>query len=70
MFIDIEQIGNNIKAIRNRKGITLRELSEKSGVHHNTIASLEKTGNSTLYVFLQIAKALEMPPGELLKIKE
>ena len=57
------QMNNNIKEIRERKGMTRKELSEKSGIHYKKITDYEnnyiKIENVTIGNLERIAKALE-----------
>ena len=57
-------IGKNIKSITKDKGITLLELSKKSGVPINTIYTLtrEDPKSATLRTIDRLAEALA-PPG-------
>lgn len=53
---------NELKEIRKKKGLTLQELSDKSGVHLQTIFALEsgKTPSDKIFIgtLLKLAKAL------------
>ena len=35
------EVGNRIAEIRKKKGLTQRELAEKSGIHYSNIAKIE-----------------------------
>ncbi|MDU4953444.1 helix-turn-helix transcriptional regulator [Clostridium sp.] len=54
---------NKIKELRSRMGLTVRELSKKSGVASSYISTLENdtdgTSNPTKEVMIKIAKALD-----------
>lgn len=65
-------IGNNIKIITGFKGITLLELSKKSGVPINTIYTLtrEDPDSATLRTIDKLAAALEVNRDSLLSGKE
>lgn len=65
-------IGNNIKIITGFKGMTLVELSKKSGVSLNTIHSLmrDDPDNATLRTIDKLAAALEVNRNSLLSGKE
>ena len=65
-------IGNNIKIITGFKGMTLVELSKKSGVSLNTIHSLTRDDpdNATLRTIDKLAAALEVNRNSLLSGKE
>lgn len=61
-------IGKNIKIITGFKGMTLVELSKKSGVPINTIYTLtrEDPDNATLRTIDRLAAALEVNKDSLL----
>lgn len=60
-------IGKNIKTITKNKGITLLELSKKSGVPINTIYTLtsEDPDNATLRTINKLAAALDIDSNML-----
>lgn len=41
LFLSVKKM-NNLQKIMDKKKITVQELSEKSGVHFNTIANIKK----------------------------
>lgn len=63
-------IKNNIKEIREQKGLTRKELSELSGVHYKKITDYEnnyvRTENITIGNLYKIAQALECKIDDLL----
>lgn len=69
-----ESFGQYIKRIRETKGLTLRQLYERSGVSNSYLSQLENAGTSkggktispTLEVIAKIAKGLEVPLGQFL----
>lgn len=65
-------IGRNIKIITGFKGMTLVELSKKSGVPINTIYTLtrEDPDNATLRTIDRLAAALEVNKDSLLSGKD
>lgn len=65
-------IGKNIKTITKNKGITLLELSKKSGVPINTIYTLtrEDPKSATLRTIDKLAAALEVNRDSLTSGKE
>ena len=65
-------IGNNIKIITGFKGMTLVELSKKSGVSLNTIHSLTRDDpdNATLRTIDKLAAALEVNRDSLISGEE
>lgn len=59
LFLSVKKM-NNLQKIMDKKKITVQELSEKSGVHFNTIR-LIRTGvfkKSTFSTLRKLAKAL------------
>lgn len=61
-------LGNNIKKIRTKKQLSLRALSEKSGISKTTINEIENgiVTNPTLDTIQKIAKALDTTYEDLL----
>jgi transcriptional regulator with XRE-family HTH domain len=54
-----------LKAERTRRGLTQRDLSELSGVHHSTIAQVEQgTRNPSADFVIAIGEAFECTPKE------
>ena len=62
-----ESIGANIVYFRGVRGLSLKDLAERSGLQHTYIERIEQ-GESTLVVddFFKIAQALDCQPTELL----
>ncbi|MDO5293356.1 MAG: helix-turn-helix transcriptional regulator [bacterium] len=59
----------NIKKIRLEKGLTLRQLAEKSGVSNGFISAIENNKqHPTLITLVPIADALEVDVNELFTI--
>lgn len=54
-----------LKQIRNEKGLTLKALSEISGVPQRTIEDLEARGDGRFSTLKKLAKALEVTLDEL-----
>jgi XRE family transcriptional regulator, aerobic/anaerobic benzoate catabolism transcriptional regulator len=60
-------LGERLKSLRARKGITRKALSQAACVSERHLANLEYgTGNASVLVLLQIAQALESPLSALL----
>lgn len=59
-----------VKALRESKGLTQKELAEQSGVHPMKISKIEREEidilNITLRTALALAKALEVPIENLI----
>ena len=52
-------------------GMSHEILAQASGVHRSTVSRVESgTINGTLFVFLSLAKAMNLSLGELLKLAE
>lgn len=60
-------IGENIKKLRERAGMTAKELSEKSGVGQSTISEIEvgKIKNPRTETLMNISKALNISMDDL-----
>lgn len=59
-----------LKQVRKRKKITLKKLSDKSGVSTTHINDVENNLKSpSLLVMIQLAKALDVEITELYKVK-
>lgn len=60
-----EKVGNRIKELRNKLGISQEELGFRSGVHRTYIASLEVgKRNISISTLEKIVKALEVSLSE------
>jgi XRE family transcriptional regulator, aerobic/anaerobic benzoate catabolism transcriptional regulator len=60
-------LGERLKSLRARKGITRKALSQAASVSERHLANLEYgTGNASVLVLLQISQALDSPLSELL----
>ncbi|MFJ4352255.1 helix-turn-helix domain-containing protein [Pseudomonas sp. NPDC089428] len=57
----------NVKRRRLELGISQEELAERAGVHRTYIGMLERSEkNATLYSIERLARALQVPPSDLL----
>jgi transcriptional regulator with XRE-family HTH domain len=64
---NLKKLGLNIKKLREAKGLSFRELSYACDIDNSKISKIEKGQvNITLKTILQLAKALEVTPSELL----
>ena len=54
------QIAQNIRAIRKRRKISQKALSEKSGVSLGSVKRFETSGEISLHALIKIAIALEI----------
>lgn len=58
-----------LKQVREEKGVTLKRLSEKSGVSTSHISDIEKNFKMpSLLVMVKIAKALDVSVTDLYKV--
>jgi transcriptional regulator with XRE-family HTH domain len=65
---NLKKLGANIKRLREAKGLSFRELSYACDIDNSKISKIEKGQvNITFTTILQLAKALEVQPNELLK---
>jgi transcriptional regulator with XRE-family HTH domain len=66
--VNLKKLGANIKKLREAKDLSLRELSYECDIDNSKISKIEKGQvNITVTTILQLAKALEVHPTELLK---
>ena len=65
---NLKKLGANIKRLRETKNLSLRELSYECDIDNSKISKIEKGQiNITFTTILQLAKALEVNPSELLQ---
>lgn len=63
-----EKVGNRIRALRKRKGLTQEKLGEKSELSYKFIGEIERgEKNPSLIVLLAIANGLEINLGDLFR---
>lgn len=63
----LQRFGEKIRALRQENGLTQEDLAELSGLHRTYIGGVERgERNITLLSALRIAKALHVPPSQLL----
>lgn len=64
-------VGPRIRALREAMGLSLRDLSERSGVSAQMLSQVERGGTSpTLAVAVKIAAGLELTLSQLLRLDE
>ena len=62
----LDAVGPRLRAIRQRRGATLAELSETTGISVSTLSRLESGGRRpTLELLLALARAHQVPLDEL-----
>jgi transcriptional regulator with XRE-family HTH domain len=60
-------VGRNIRAHRDRLGITQEALAHRSGLHPVELSRAERgVRDMRVSTVVKIARGLEVPPGELL----
>lgn len=59
-------LGDNVRALRTLAGLTLEELSERSGVEVGTISALEKRHSTKSQFAADLASALRVSPEVLM----
>lgn len=59
---DVEILGKEVKRIRDERGISVKELAEKSDVNEQTIRKLEAGKNILAVPFIRICIALGVKP--------
>ena len=63
-----ETVANNLRRIRQAKGLSQEELADRADVNRNYVGLIERQENSaSVDVLDQLATALEIDPIELLK---
>jgi len=68
-FVINETIGDKIKRLRNKQGLTQDELARKSDLPYTTLTKIESNviTKPTLQTVAKIAKGLEISVDELIK---
>jgi transcriptional regulator with XRE-family HTH domain len=63
----VGDLGKNLRAVRERLGLTQEEVAARSGVQAGEISRIERGKRDPQVSTLEkIAAAVEMPPGRLL----
>ncbi len=66
-----DKIGNNIRAIRQRKGMSIEKLAFKSDIGYMQLSRIELGKiNTTIYQVFKISKSLEVDLHELFHLKD
>jgi transcriptional regulator with XRE-family HTH domain len=64
---DLIPLGEAVRRLRKARGLTQEELSGLTDLHQNHIGGIERgERNITVKSLLALARALEVPPAELL----
>lgn len=66
-----DKIGNNIRTIRQKKGMSIEKLAFKSDIGYMQLSRIELGKiNTTLYQVFKISKSLEVDMHELFNLNE
>jgi XRE family aerobic/anaerobic benzoate catabolism transcriptional regulator len=64
----LRSLGQRVRALRSRSGLTRRELAARSGLSERFLGGIESgSGNVSLVRFCELARALGVAPDELLR---
>ncbi len=65
----LQKFGARLKKLREKKGLSIRELSARCDVDYGKISKLENSkANLTLTTLIELAEGLEVHPKKLLEI--
>jgi XRE family transcriptional regulator, regulator of sulfur utilization len=71
VVVEPQRVGNRVRALRDAMGLSLRDLSERSGVSAPMLSQVERGETSpTLAVAARIAGGLELSLSQLLRLDE
>jgi transcriptional regulator with XRE-family HTH domain len=64
------QLARNLKRLRTEKGWSQEELADQAGLHRTYVSGVERgVRNPTITIVATLAKALGVPPSELLSAR-
>jgi len=64
----VRELGSNLRAAREKLGLTQEQVAERSGVHATEISRMEAgKRDPQVSTLLKLAKAVEVSPGQLLE---
>jgi len=64
----MERVGRNVKRLRRQRGWTQQSLADRVGIHQVYVAQIEGAVKElSLEMLGRVARALRVPPAELLK---
>ena len=67
----LEKFGEKVREERLKKGLSQEELAARAGVHRTYIGMIERAEkNITLESIQKIARALELPLDELMRLEK
>lgn len=62
-----ERLGQNLRTLRQQKGLSQEEFAFEAKIHRTYISDLERGArNPTIMIVEKLAKALQVKPGALL----
>lgn len=68
MDADLQRLGRRIRELRTRAGLSQEELADRAGLHRTYIGGIERgERNVGVLNLLQLARALKVPPSDLLR---
>ena len=71
LILDLYKIGNKLRTIRKRMGLTQIEVAELAGLSDRTYADIERGNvNMRIETILRICEVLHITPDEILTEKE
>lgn len=66
----LQAFAEHLKKLREKRGLSQRELASRCDVDHGKISKLESNkANLTVTLLIEIANGLDVPPKELLNFK-
>lgn len=66
---NIKAIGKKIKVLRIKKGWSLRDMQQTTGLNYSTLSCIERSGSTTPRSAKKIADALETEFDEVFEIE-
>ena len=64
----LQKPGENIRRLREKKGWTLRDMSDRCGIDNSKISKIEKGNiNITIITLIQLSIVPDATPAQLLK---
>ena len=67
----LEKFGEKVREERLKKGLSQEELAARAGVHRTYIGMIERAEkNTTLESIQKIARALDLPLDELMRLEK
>lgn len=64
----VGKLGGNLRAVRNKRGLSQEQVAERSGVHATEVSRIESgKRDPRVSTVERLAKAVKVKPGELLE---